>query len=304
MLGKHLFRPHLRCLVVNVRVEVLRRFVVLAEELSFTRAAVRLHLSQQVLSAQTRALEAEVGVRLLERTTRQVALTDAGRLFLPHAITAVAAVDAAGRAARGAGRPARVTLGCQIDAQWVLAETLRAFDPAQVQVSTLLAVDLPALHAAAELDAVVGWGPLPAALAEHQVSLGLEEVLAVLREDDPLAAADRVAVSALSHRTLWLWQPGVGTSDWTQLADHVDPTRARITPLDTAGSPAQETMITAVVDQGGCTFAPSSYLRQARPSGVVGIALDPPLRLPVLLAWNGQPDRALRLLLDCLVPSH
>ena len=53
----------------------LRTFVAVAEELNFTRAAARLHLAQQAVSKTVRQLERELGVELLERTTREVRLT-------------------------------------------------------------------------------------------------------------------------------------------------------------------------------------------------------------------------------------
>ncbi|ARC35493.1 LysR family transcriptional regulator [Paracoccus yeei] len=62
-------------------IENVHSFVTLAQELSFRRAAERLHLDQSALSRRIQKLEATLGFRLLERTTREVRLTQAGRSF-------------------------------------------------------------------------------------------------------------------------------------------------------------------------------------------------------------------------------
>jgi len=89
----------------------LRFFVAVAEEGSLLAAAQRrLHTSQPSLSRQIRDLEEEVGVRLLERQARGVALTPAGRVFFDHARLALAQVEAATDGARRADQPQKVSL--------------------------------------------------------------------------------------------------------------------------------------------------------------------------------------------------
>ena len=70
---------------MDVTLKQLHYFIAVAEELSFTRAALRLHLSQPSLSVQIRRLERDVGATLLTRTSRSVELTAAGRGFYEDA---------------------------------------------------------------------------------------------------------------------------------------------------------------------------------------------------------------------------
>jgi DNA-binding transcriptional LysR family regulator len=71
----------------------LRYFVAIAEEQNFSRAAERLWVAQPGLSTQIRRLEEELGTKLFERHARGVDLTDAGRVFLERARTALAAAE-------------------------------------------------------------------------------------------------------------------------------------------------------------------------------------------------------------------
>jgi DNA-binding transcriptional LysR family regulator len=86
----------------------LNSFIAVAEELSFVRAANRLHLSQPALSSQIKNLEDQLGVQLFFRNRRVVRLTDAGKIFLAEA---AAVCERAARAAECVQRAARGQLG-------------------------------------------------------------------------------------------------------------------------------------------------------------------------------------------------
>ncbi|MCB8874097.1 LysR family transcriptional regulator [Acidisoma silvae] len=78
----------------------LRCFLAVAEELHFGRAAQRLNMTQPPLSRQIRILETAIDVKLLERTSRSVRLTSAGRSFMKEARQIIRLADSAVRSAR------------------------------------------------------------------------------------------------------------------------------------------------------------------------------------------------------------
>jgi DNA-binding transcriptional LysR family regulator len=90
--------------LVIVDLRQLRYFVAVAEELHFSRAAVRLNLAQSALSSQIRQLEREVGGPLLSRSTRRVELTPAGEALLASGREILAAADGALEQARALAR--------------------------------------------------------------------------------------------------------------------------------------------------------------------------------------------------------
>jgi len=104
----------------------LRYFVAIAEERSFTRAAERLWVAQPGLSTQMRRLEAELGVKLFERHTRGVDVTQAGELFLERARVAIASAETAAATGRDldAGLIGGVRLAVASGARWHLTPDL------------------------------------------------------------------------------------------------------------------------------------------------------------------------------------
>ena len=103
----------LQCLCV-MELRHLRYFVAVAEDLSFTKAAAKLHLAQPSLTRQIHNLEDELGVRLLNRSKSQVTLTEEGRSFLSDArrilalaTESVLAVQRLGRGEPGDHSPLR-----------------------------------------------------------------------------------------------------------------------------------------------------------------------------------------------------
>ncbi|MBY8859357.1 LysR family transcriptional regulator [Nocardia sp. CA2R105] len=186
----------------------LRYFVAVGEECHFGRAAERLHIAQPPLSQQIKALENDLGVVLLNRSTRRVELTPAGQRFLERARGILASLDVAGTEAVriASGEVGRLAIGFTGTATYELLPTL-----AQV-----LREDLPGIEM--DLRGEMLTPRQVAALAEGTIDLGFlrppvndpelevrvlrrEPLIAALPQSHPLAEQSTVRLADLRTET-------------------------------------------------------------------------------------------------------
>ncbi|MFE0022587.1 LysR family transcriptional regulator [Amycolatopsis sp. NPDC059021] len=171
---------------MEVELRHLRAFVAVATRRSFTAAGGDLLITQPALSRTIQQLEAAVGARLLERTSRSVELTDTGRELLERLRVVLHDLDAALIAARG-----RASL--RIGFQWALpdpwiSDLLAAFETATGATATLVRRDdiVTALHSG-DVDVALVRAPVHAS-GITQTVLFEEERVAAVSAESPLAA--------------------------------------------------------------------------------------------------------------------
>ncbi|MFI1538287.1 LysR substrate-binding domain-containing protein [Streptomyces anandii] len=192
-----------------VELRWLESFVTVAEELHFGRAADRLHLAPSALSAQIRALESHLGVRLIDRGRRtRPALTNAGLLFLEEArltLAQAARAQAVGRRA-GRGELGHAELAYVASAAFsgVLTDVLSRCTG---EPDSGLTVQVRELETPAQLEALacgdidVGFlrsrPRYPAGVTA--TTLLTEDVVLAVPDRSPLAALDAVPAAGLRH---------------------------------------------------------------------------------------------------------
>lgn len=218
-----------------VETRELRYFVAVAEELHFGRAAQRLAMAQPPLSRAIRQLERRLGVVLLHRTTRSIALTEPGAVLLREARAALAAVDAAERRTRrAAGRPGVVLATKAGASSELLSKLLDAYaaEPGAVAVEVLLCGpgEQEALLRDGRADVALLHRPFDTTAGLDTEDLHTEQQVLVLPAGHPLAHRPHLSsaeVAALTDLPLPRWPrqdgsypdgPGPKVRDHTQLA--------------------------------------------------------------------------------------
>ncbi|MFG1698404.1 LysR family transcriptional regulator [Nonomuraea sp. NPDC049309] len=194
----------------------LRYFIVVAEELHFGNAAIRLGMAQPPLSQRIKRLEEELGVRLFDRSARQVRLTEEGRLLLGEAREIVSRVERLHELARqGGGAVLKVGVPPDLAAS-VLAALVANFRAASPDVRLAPAEIWTADQVTALAEGTIDVGLVRHPVAAPGLRFGRTLVQAqgvLLSESDPLTAVGEVHLADLAGRELLL-PPQEGEPGW------------------------------------------------------------------------------------------
>jgi len=257
----------------------LRFFVIVAEELNFTRAAARLHTAQPSLSVQIRILEAEVGAQLFAREYRGVSLTDAGRVFLERTRKTVADVERNIALARQAatGEIGHLSIGYDAPAEFrVFPTVLPAFRRRwpDVHLSFHNLKNSQQLEGLRRDELDIGFVFLPIPSGEFDIEeLAKVSVILALPANHRLAAAKAVSIKDLSHEPLILFPRSLDPETYNQIEQRFLSVGAVMNVVfETA------TLLSAInfVSMGtGCAFL-GEYARLVNWNGVIYKQLKPP----------------------------
>jgi DNA-binding transcriptional LysR family regulator len=273
----------------------LRYFVAVAEGLNFTRAAAKLRLAQPSLTRQVHNLEEEIGVRLLDRSKSQVALTEEGRAFLVDArrILALAAesIIAVQRLSRGETGQLNIAYLSNSDFE-LLPATLGAFRQAFPHIALNLFDMVPAEQVraleAGKID--LGFvGLRPAATLGHLrwESIARHRTVVVLPAKHPLARKSQVRLRDL--RAMFF----VGLSEKTHpgfrqwLHEMCQP--ADFTPRILQDAELEPALMTFVAEGLGVSLA-RERIKKLPHRGVAFRPLTPPVSSDYCIAWKRDND--------------
>jgi len=189
----------------------LRYFVALAEELSFTRAAKRVHVTQSTLSHQIKQLEEEVGHALFDRISgRHVVITEAGETLLLSATRALREVDDGMRALKKTPDPLsgllRIGATHTFNMSLIpdcLAAFLQAHPRMSVAIEELFASDIERQLASGAIELGIAYEPLNRAQFTYE-PLYIEEMVLVVSSGHPFANRKRIRLAELHRQALVL----------------------------------------------------------------------------------------------------
>jgi DNA-binding transcriptional LysR family regulator len=280
----------------------LRYFVAVAEELNFSRAARRLQMAQPPLSVAIRQLEAELGTDLFQRSSREVALTPAGRVLLEGARRTLAEADRAVAAARraGTGELGSLRVGFSWSARFETLPTLGQALRRQYPDLELLTEEMwnsrmtPALRAGA-IDVAIALCPeIAGELAYEQIRA--EHVVALLAAVHPLAGERAIALRSLALEAFVLFPRELAPRLYDTLVGLCR--RAGFEPILRKESFHTDWELGVLADVPVVTLAPQSVTRDL-PAGVVALQLSEPReRLETSMVWRGDdPSPTLAALL-------
>lgn len=181
----------------------LRYFIAVADELNFTRAALRLNTAQPSLSQQIRDLEEEVGTPLFVRSKRKVELTEAGKAFLEEARLALAQVEHAIARARQVGeqRALTVTIGFVPAAEirifpTVLPKLRLQFPELNVELRSLPTMEQEDALLRGDIDIAFMRRPVRTAALQTETVL-TEPLIVLMPANHPLAAHECITPAML-----------------------------------------------------------------------------------------------------------
>ncbi|ARH92735.1 LysR family transcriptional regulator [Streptomyces lydicus] len=266
---------------MSIELRHFRCFLAIADTLSVTRAAERLHLTQPAVSRTLRQLEQQLGVRLVDRSTHHLALTPDGESFRDQAAIAVTAFDRALRQARHTGWPLR------LGHAWSAAGTdttalLRRWheEHPDTPLELLRIDDRTAGLARGDVDAALLRGEVrtPGLLTEQ---LTTEPRVAGLPADDPLAHRAALSLTELADRTIALnIVSGTTTLDlW--------PPHARPSATLTIGN--TDDWLAAITGGRAVGVTTSATAEMHPHPSMAYVPLTDAAPVPVVLAWRDAP---------------
>lgn len=270
----------------------LHAFVVLCEELNFTRAADKLNMAQPTLSRRIKQLETQVGGLLFDRSTRHVSLTPAGHALLAGSRPALAdisrAVEDARRTLRGAPDRLRVGVTLSGDADLV-PSVLRRFHERHPTVDVLVDRASTASHVhdlqQGQLDVSFVRLPLTDVDLLEVTPIRSDDMLIVLSEDHPLASQQAILVEDLKEEPLIMFPRRLSEGHFDQIVRHIRPT-ADPESVAFQPRPDEQAMVAAVGEGVGFTVATARRIAQTQAPGTIALPLAPPLQTELGLAWR------------------